>query len=126
MIYASPEHILLRYLVKFHSFGDRPEWKANPHVQRCLSNGSLDLSKVRDLFAERGIMTAGEFDISLNDLVVQNFIASDLSVKQSAIEKFNVLETARKNQLEALEEQGIRLDKSIPDEIKNQLNNLEA
>lgn len=121
MKYLSREHKILRYLAKMALNKNNPLWQANPHVQRVLTNGEVDLEKVKSLFEERGMMTRAEFDTNIQALKSSGFVDNGLKANQRCIDRFNAVETARQN---AIDQKGKAFDRLTKSEIE-ELNNLE-
>lgn len=61
----SPEHRIIRYVVKMWRNRNNSAWTDSANVKKVLTSGSLDIAKVRKHFVGRGIMTEEEFDTAV-------------------------------------------------------------
>lgn len=74
----SPEHRIIRYVVKMWRNRNNPIWTGDVNVKKVLTSGSLDIAKVRQHFVERGIVTATEFNTAVQRGVTAGVLTADL------------------------------------------------
>jgi len=74
----SPEHRIIRYVVKMWRNRANSAWLADVNVKKVLSNGALVKNVVRQHFIDRGILTAEEFDTAIQRGVTAGVLTADL------------------------------------------------
>lgn len=74
----SPDHRIIRYVVKMWRNRDNPAWTGNVNVKKVLTSGNLDVAKVRQHFVDRGIVTADEFNAAVQRGVKARVLTADL------------------------------------------------
>ncbi|MBP9771456.1 MAG: hypothetical protein KBD16_00815 [Candidatus Pacebacteria bacterium] len=75
--FESNQWLILKYLTKHDDLKGTEAWERNPYVQQVRNeDGTLNMERVKELFIERGIMSAEEFDTALATLESDNFIIS--------------------------------------------------
>lgn len=75
----SPEHRIIRYVVKMWRNRANSEWLADKNIKKVMSNGKLVKNIVRQHFIDRGILTGAEFDSAIQRGVSANILTNDLS-----------------------------------------------
>ena len=81
----SPEHRILRYVVKMERNVGDPVWENDKNVQGVKAGGKLDVAKVRAHFIARNILTAEEFDSAVGSGVLKGLISASLVSKGIAL-----------------------------------------
>ncbi len=61
----SPEHNILKYLAKWDQMKSDPAWIGDKYVQSVLTDGELDVAKLKLFLVDRGQCTGAEFDTFL-------------------------------------------------------------
>lgn len=75
----SPEHRIVRYVVKMWRNRANSAWLADKNIKKVLSNGKLVKNIVRQHFIDRGILTGEEFDTAIQRGVSAGVLTNDLS-----------------------------------------------
>lgn len=91
---GSPEHRIIRYIVKMWRNRNDTEWNKNRFVQRIKDgDGGVNVRKIRDLFVERNICTADEFDTAIARGVNAGILSNDLrSVGKTLLDVNDLIE----------------------------------
>lgn len=76
----SPEHRIIRYVVKMWRNRNNPDWDADKFVQRVRDgNKKLLIAKVKEHFVDtRKLMTAEEFDTAVQRGIDAGVLTADL------------------------------------------------
>ena len=74
--YLSPEHKLIRFVAK--AYANRNEPKYRVALAKVISDGEVDVAKIRNLFVNRGICTVDEFNSALQSGVQAGVFSQDL------------------------------------------------
>lgn len=93
MIYESPEHKLLRLLWKFNQ-------NKIVETDRFMTDGSLDIEKVKAILVERGIPLAKVRD-AFQALVLSGYCGVKGAIRPKGIAKLQSIEAAYRADLEA-------------------------
>ena len=70
----SPLHRIIRYVGKMAANDTNPDWQNDPIVQSIKSGGKTDITKVRQHFIDRNIVTGAEFDQAVADAEAEGLI----------------------------------------------------
>lgn len=89
----SPEHRIIRYVVKMWRNRNNPAWTNDVNVKKVLTSGNLDVAKIRNHFVDRGIVTATEFNDAIQRGVQAGVLTNDLkSVGQTLLDVNDIIE----------------------------------
>ena len=111
----STENQILNYFAKWEENKQDPTWLANPNVQRVLTDGEIDLEKLKPFFEERGICTQEEFDTQLKELKKVNLFTKDGAISAEGIAKYEQVKTDHKADLYEID----RIKNDMLEAIKN-------
>lgn len=102
----SPEHRIIRYVVKMWRNRNNPVWTGDVNVKKVLTSGNLDIAKVRNHFVERGIVTAAEFNTAVQRGVTAGVLTADLKkCGPTLIEVSDLLDARQKSENEEAQAQ---------------------
>lgn len=66
--FGSPQERILRYAVKMEHNKDASSWRTSKAVTRAKTGNSIDIEKVKTIFAQQDILSNKEFETALQDL----------------------------------------------------------
>lgn len=97
IVTLSPEHRIIRYVVKMWRNRNNPTWTNDVNVKKVLNAGNLDIAKVRNHFVTRGIVTATEFNTAVQRGVTAGVLTADLrECGPTLIEVSDILDARQK------------------------------
>lgn len=127
---GTTEHHLLKYLVKWQQNKNSAEWLANPHVQRVLTDGEVDIEKLRSFFIERGLAAnANDFDAALSGLRTQNLLTGNgTDTRPNGEARIQAIKAEQERKIQSLEASGYDLAArhKIPTELLDDLASTEV